>query len=56
MSQISISGKALKLFEFENIFNLDLNLVVEFKSAAKKLQNQFLSSQVAHIYFGPVSP
>jgi hypothetical protein len=40
-SQISIFRKALNLFEFENVFDLDLNLGFKFKSAAKIFQKHF---------------
>jgi hypothetical protein len=39
--QISIFRKGLNLFEFENVFNLDLNLGFKFKSAAKIFQKHF---------------
>jgi hypothetical protein len=40
-SQISIFRKGLNLFEFENVFDLDLNLGFKFKSAAKIFQKHF---------------
>jgi hypothetical protein len=40
-SQISIFRKGLNLFEFKNVFDLDLNLGFKFNSAAKIFQKRF---------------
>jgi hypothetical protein len=40
-SQISIFRKGLNLFEFKNVFDLDLNLGFKFKSAAKIFEKHF---------------
>jgi hypothetical protein len=55
-SQISIFRKGLNLFEFENVFDLDLNLGFKFKSAAKIFQKYFYFLLVAQKYFRPTTP
>jgi hypothetical protein len=56
MSQIPIVRKSLNLFEFENVFDLDLNLDFKFKSAAKIFQKHFHFLMAAQNRFRPVFP
>jgi hypothetical protein len=43
-SQISVFGKYLNLFEFENVFDLNFNFGFKFKTAEKKFQKLFYFS------------
>jgi hypothetical protein len=43
-SQISVFGKYLNLFEFENVFDLNYNFGFKFKTIEKKLQKLFYFS------------
>jgi hypothetical protein len=52
-SQISIFRN---LFEFENVFDLDLNLGFQFKSAAKIFQKHFHFLLAAQNRFRPTTP
>jgi hypothetical protein len=55
-SQISVFRKGLNLFEFENVFDLDLNLGFKFKSAAKIFQKHFHFLLAAQNRFRPTTP
>jgi hypothetical protein len=55
-SQISIFRKSLNLFEFENVFDLDLNIGIKFKSAAKIFQKHFHSLLAAQNSLWPTTP
>jgi hypothetical protein len=55
-SQISIFRKGLNLFEFEIVFDLDLNLDFKFKSAAKIFQKHFHFLLAAQNRFRPMFP
>jgi hypothetical protein len=55
-SQISIFRKGLNLLEFENVFDLDLNLSFKFKSAAKIFQKHFHFLLPAQNSFRPTTP
>jgi hypothetical protein len=55
-SQISIFRKGLNLFEFENVFDLDLNLDFKFKSLAKIFQEHFHFLLAAQNHFWPTTP
>jgi hypothetical protein len=55
-SQISIFRKVLNLFEFENVFDLNLNLSFKFKSAAKIFQKHFHFLLAAQNSFWPTTP
>jgi hypothetical protein len=56
-SQISIFGKYLNLFEFENLFDLNFNFGFNFKTAEKKFKkNIFLIFFSAHFSFRPRFP
>jgi hypothetical protein len=52
-SQISIFRKGLNLFEFENLFDFDLNLGFKFNSAAKIFQKHFHFLWAAQNRFRP---
>jgi hypothetical protein len=49
-SKISVFGKYLNLFEFENLFDLNFNFGFKFKTVEKKFQKHFL-----HILLSPFS-
>jgi hypothetical protein len=55
-SQISIFRKGLILFEFENVFDLHLNLGFKFKSAAKIFQKHLHFLLVPQNSFQPTTP
>jgi hypothetical protein len=55
-SQISIFRKGLNLFEFKNVFDLDLNLGFKFKTAAKIFQKHFHFLLAAQNSFRPTTP
>jgi hypothetical protein len=55
-SQISIFRKGLTLFEFENVFDLDLNLHFKFKSTAKIFQKYFHFLLAPQNHFRPTTP
>jgi hypothetical protein len=55
MSQISIFRKGLNLFEFENVFDLDLNLGFKFKAATKIFQKHFHFLLAAQNNFRPTT-
>jgi hypothetical protein len=55
-SQISVFGKYLNLFEFENVFDLNFNFGFKYKTAEKKFQKTFSSYSSQPIFhFGPSS-
>jgi hypothetical protein len=55
-SQISIFRKGLNLFEFENVYYLDLNLGIKFNSVAKIFQKHFHFLLAAQNRFWPTTP
>jgi hypothetical protein len=55
-SQISIFRKGLTLFEFENVFDLDLNLHFKFKSTAKIFQKYVHFLLAPQNHFRPTTP
>jgi hypothetical protein len=44
------------LYEFENVFDLNLKFEFKFKSTVKKFENLYLFSQATQIIFGPFFP
>jgi hypothetical protein len=55
-SQISVFRKGLNLFEFENVFDLDLNLGFKFKSTGKIFLKHFHFLLAAQNCFRPTTP
>jgi hypothetical protein len=55
MLQIYDFRKGLNLFEFKNIFDLNLNFELKFKISEKKIQKPFYFPSAAQTDFGPFS-